>query len=87
MQVQDVHDLSIETDATHVVAENVNEVVQPDASVFHEVTATDPVPFAIIDTKVKTPASTKLTMHTDEAFPRGLIDRSMLTKYVDHVAY
>lgn len=62
------------------------EVVQPDVLVADEVATTYPVPFAIADTEVTT-ASTRLLVHTDGAFLGGLIHRSVLTEYVEHVAY
>ncbi|XP_058741837.1 protein MAIN-LIKE 1-like [Vicia villosa] len=38
------------------------------------------------DTDTTTGASTEPSVHTDEAFPRGPSDRSVLTGYADHVA-
>lgn len=45
----------------------------------------DSVPSVTTDTEVTTP-STNPFVHTDRGFPGGPIDRSVLTKYVGHVA-
>lgn len=39
------------------------------------------------ETEDTTRASIEAPVHTDEAFPRGPSDRSMLTGYASHVAY
>ncbi|XP_058784748.1 protein MAIN-LIKE 1-like [Vicia villosa] len=39
------------------------------------------------DTDTTTGASAEPLVHTNEAFPRGPSDRSVLTEYVDHVAF
>ncbi|XP_058776044.1 uncharacterized protein LOC131650347 [Vicia villosa] len=39
------------------------------------------------DTDIITGASTEPSVHTDGAFPGGLSDMSVLTRYADHVAY
>lgn len=63
-----------------VVEEVVVEMVQSD------VVFVDLIPSVTTDTKV-TAHSTEPYVHTDGGFPRGPIDRSLLTKYVNHVAY
>lgn len=91
MQVQDT--IHVASEAAGEVADEVaqpnapvvNEVVQPDAHIVDEVASTNRVPTLTTDTKVTT-SSKELFMHTDGAFPKGPIDRSVLTEYDDHVA-
>lgn len=53
-------------------------MVQPNADVVNSVS------YVTADTDVTTP-STESSVHTAGGFPKGSIDRSVLTKYVDHV--
>ncbi|XP_050914695.1 uncharacterized protein LOC127129583 [Lathyrus oleraceus] len=82
---QDVHDPAVEIDATHVVIEVANEVVQPDV-VVDEVTATNLDPSVTRDTEVTVP-SMESSLHTNGTFSGRPIDWSIFTEYVDHVAY
>lgn len=79
------------TNGIHVVVEVDDEVayemVQTDVPVADKVVAIDPVPSATVDKEVTTSALTALSLHTDGEFPGGPIDQSVLTEYLDHVAY
>lgn len=71
--VHDVHDLTVETNATHVVDEVAYEVVQLDAPVVDDVVQPDVV---VVD---EVAATYLIPSATNGAFPEGPIDRSVLT--------
>lgn len=86
VHAQDVHNPIVETDATHIVAEVadevVNDVVHPDDVVADEVVQSDvivvdPIPSATVDTDVTTP-SIEPSVQTNEGFLGGPIDRSTM---------
>lgn len=76
--VEDVVDLIVVEEVVEDTGlEEVDLVVQPDVGVAYS------VPSVTTDTEVTAP-STEPFVHTDGGFPRELIDRSVITEYVDH---
>lgn len=64
--------------AEEIVRVVVDELVQPN------VVVANLIPSITADTNLTTP-STVSSVHTDRGFLIGLVDRSMLTEYADHV--
>lgn len=79
---------------THTEMQSPNDTVDATSLVDTKViTPTDTKVISLIDeevnaldnTNVTSPTSTKTSLHTDEGFPRVPCNRTLLTRYVDHV--